>query len=209
MIPEKRPTNFAWRFIIYTESIKSKSVYLLHAHSLIETAMKRLEKEFYQVISANYDKLDPDSASHRSARSIIASLSDLDSEDENWTVCDTITEVQRASSIAMADLRTIDQTMISAGYGKECLKIYIMIRKSIVDEGMYRIGYGTLTMSQMKKLDWEILDIKIQAWLSGSSILIWTLMSGERILCDQVFQSFDSMRNSCFAEITKEATIWI
>lgn len=66
---------------------------------------------------------------------------------------------------------TIAQTMISAGYEKECIKIYSMIRKSIVDEVMYRLGFENLTLSQMKKLHWEVLDMKIQAWLSRPVLL--------------------------------------
>nr|DAD43207.1 TPA_asm: hypothetical protein HUJ06_001437 [Nelumbo nucifera] len=35
----------------------------------------------------------------------------------------------------MSDLKSIANCMISSGYGKECVKIYKIIRKSIVDEG--------------------------------------------------------------------------
>lgn len=154
-----------------SESNKSKSSRLVHAQHLMQTAMKRLEKEFYQILSASSSITDPDSA------------------------------------VAMADLRTIARTMISAGYGRECLKIYVMIRKSIVDENMYKLGLENLTFSQIQKLDWKVLDFKIQTWLSGSGTVIHTLFTGERVLCDHVFDGYDSIREACFAEIAKEAAM--
>lgn len=188
------------------ESLKTRSASLVRAQTLMQSAMKRLEKEFHQILSANRDHLDPESLSHRSARS---SVSDPfpDSEDETRHATDSISEVERASEIAMADLRSIAQTMVSAGYGKECVKIYTLLRKSIVDEGLYRLGFGTLTLSQIQKLDWEVLDLKIRSWLNGSGLAVRILFSGERILCDHVFEGSDPIRESCFAEITKEAAV--
>lgn len=184
------------------ESPKTRSNSLVRAQTLMQSAMKRLEKEFYQILSANRDRLDPDSLSHRSARSSVS-----DSEDEIRHAADSIGELERASEIAMADLRTIAQAMISAGYGKECVKIYNVLRKSIVGEGLYRLGFETLTLSQIQKLDWEVLDLKIRSWLNGSGVAIRILLSGERILCDHIFEGSDPIRESCFAEITKEAAV--
>ncbi|KAK6942904.1 Exocyst complex subunit Exo70, C-terminal [Dillenia turbinata] len=185
----------------------SSSELLVKAQNLMQIAMKRLEKEFYQLLSSNRDHLDPESVSATSTRS---STSDFDSDnspedDEIRIARDSFSEVKRVSMVAMTDLRLIAECMISSGYSKECVKIYSIIRKSIVDEGIYRLGVDLLSFNQISKMDWEILEAKIKNWLDALKIAVKTLFHGERILCDHVFGASDSMRESCFAEITNVA----
>ncbi|XVF46459.1 hypothetical protein PTKIN_Ptkin03bG0028000 [Pterospermum kingtungense] len=188
---------------------------LVHAQTLMQTAMKRLEKEFYRILRSNRDYLDPESVStHSSSRPSVSrsSFSDFEEDyefenesrvDEN----DSIPEVERVSLAAMADLRAIAEAMISAGYTRECMKIYKIIRKSIVDEALYHLGFERLTLQQIQKMDWEILEVKIKNWLNAVKMAVKTLFSGERILCDQVFSVSPVIREACFSEISKEGAL--
>ncbi|CAI0475119.1 unnamed protein product [Linum tenue] len=133
---------------------------LVRAQSLMQKAMKRLEKEFYLILRSN-----------------------------------------REHSVAMADLNAIAHCMIGAGYTKECVKIYKIIRKSIVDEGLYRLGVD-------RKLDWEAVDSKIKTWLYAVKVAVKTLFYGERLLCDHVFSSSSpAIRESCFVEVVREGAL--
>ncbi|KAK8563651.1 hypothetical protein V6N12_035794 [Hibiscus sabdariffa] len=185
---------------------------LTQAQRLMQIAMKRLQKEFYQILSMNRADLDPESVSTRSSRtSRRTSTSDYDDDgspdDEIRTVGDSISDGEDVSSMAMSDLKLIADCMIASGYAKECIQIYKTIRKSIIDEGIYKLGIEKLSSSQVNKMEWEILDLKIKNWLQAEKISLRTLFSGERILCDYVFASSDSIRESCFAEISKGATL--
>ncbi|KAK6935935.1 Exocyst complex subunit Exo70, C-terminal [Dillenia turbinata] len=195
------------RAMHYYVSESSNSQKLIESQQLMQTAMKRLEKEFYQILASNRDHLDLESISTRSspsrARSSISDDSE-ESEDEFRTADESINRVERVSSLVMSDLKAIADCMISTGYGKECVKIYKIIRKSIVDEGLYHLGVERVTSSQINKLDWEVLEIKIKNWLKAFSVAVQTLFSGERILCDYVFAASASIRESCFNEITKD-----
>ncbi|GMY14628.1 exocyst complex component EXO70H1-like [Fagus crenata] len=185
----------------------STSEKLVQAQNLMQLAMKRLQKEFYQILSMNRAHLDPESVSARSSRaSTRSSTSDYDDDgdEEVRTAGDSIDEVEEVSSIAMSDLRSIAECMISSGYAKECISIYKIIRKSIVDEGIYRLGVEKLSSSQVNKMDWEVLDRRIRDWLEAVKISMTILFNGERILCDHVFAGSDSIRESCFTEISKE-----
>ena len=193
-------------------SQKSASGKLVLAQQLMQIAMKRLEKEFYQILSANRDRLDPDSV--RSCVSGRSSNSDDDqyqcdvgSDEEINVAGESISEVERVSALAMYDLKAIADCMIGCGYGKECVKIYKIIRKSIVDEGLYRIGIERNSSSQISKMNFEALQHKIKHWLSAVRIAVKTLFNGERVLCDHVFSASDSIRESSFAEITREGAI--
>ncbi|KAL1187353.1 hypothetical protein V6Z11_A01G243000 [Gossypium hirsutum] len=138
----------------------SGSEKLVRAQILMQTAMKRLQKEFYQILSMNRAHLDPESVSTRSSRtSARSSTSDFDDDDE---------------------IRTA---------------------------GVYKLGIEKLSSSQVNKMEWDVLDLKIKNWLEAEKISMRTLFTGERILCDQVFATSDLIKESCFTEISKEAAI--
>ena len=187
----------------------SGSEKLIQAQNLMQIAMKRLQKEFYQILSMNRAHLDPESVSTRSSRtSARSSLSDYDNDgspdNEIQAVGDSISEVEEVSSMAMSDLKSVADCMIASGYAKECIHIYKIIRKSIIDEGIYKLGIEKISSSQINKMEWDVLDLKIKDWLEAVKISMRTLFTGERILCNHVFASSDSIRESCFAEISKE-----
>ncbi|XP_071734778.1 exocyst complex component EXO70H1-like [Rutidosis leptorrhynchoides] len=190
----------------------SNSELLIRAQHLMQIAMKRLEKEFYQILSLNCAQLDPESVSTRSsgtsARSSVSDFVDESDNDEIRVVTELITEVEDAAEGIMIDLKLIAECMISSGYGKECVNIYKTIRKSIVDEGIYKLGVEKMKSTHARKMDWTVLDIKIKNWLDAVKITVKTLFNGERILSDHVFASSNAIREACFNEITKEgATI--
>ncbi|XP_028783228.1 exocyst complex component EXO70H1-like [Neltuma alba] len=202
-----------------------KAMHLLHSHqnplssqklilanNLMQLAMKRLQKEFYQILSINRAFLDPESLStvRTSSASVSSTVSDFDvedataPEDDLRIAVDSISELEQVSTLATRDLRSIATCMISCGYAKECLKVYRVIRKSIIDEGIYRLNLDKLKPSQVNKMDWQILDLKIKIWLEAVKVAVRTLFNGERKLCDDVFATSDSIRESCFADISKD-----
>ncbi|KAK4396279.1 Exocyst complex component EXO70H1 [Sesamum angolense] len=189
----------------------STSSKLAAPKTLMQIAMKRLEKEFYQILSMNRAHLDPESVSTRSLRtsSTGSSTSDYEEDDDDCVrvANEMISEVEDASTLAMEDLRLIAECMVSSGYAKECMKVYKIIRKSIVDEGIYRLEVEKYTSSQIHKMDWQVLELRIQSWRNALTTAVKTLFNGERILCDHVFASSDSIRESCFTEITKEGAM--
>ncbi|XP_059625254.1 exocyst complex component EXO70H1-like [Cornus florida] len=186
---------------------------LVRPHKLMEIAMKRLQKEFYQILSTNRNYLDPESVTSQSsgastARTSTSDFEDYTSEDEIQHIDGSSTsDVDSVSENAMADLKLIADCMISCGYGKECMKIYKLIRKSIVDESLYYLGVEKLTSSQIHKMDWEVIEIKIKSWLDAVKIAMKTLFLGERILSDHVFSASAGIRESSFAEIAKESAL--
>ncbi|KZV35064.1 hypothetical protein F511_04369 [Dorcoceras hygrometricum] len=190
----------------------SKSDKLIRAQNLMQIAMRRLQKEFYQILSMNRAHLDPESVSIRSScTSIESSVSGYgddyedDVDDEDRVVSGSLSEVEDVSTAVMADLRLISECMISSGYTKECLKIYKILRKSIVDEGIYKLGVEKFTA--IPKMDWQALELRIKSWLNAVGAAVKILFNGEKLLCDQVFATSDSIRESCFAEITREGAM--
>ncbi|XP_074587888.1 exocyst complex component EXO70H1-like [Curcuma longa] len=168
---------------------------LARAQTLMQAAMRRLEKEFYQILAANRDLLDPESVSVRSARS---SVSDLDPWDDDEAAATAV-----GDSATIDDLRAIANAMVFAGYGKECVRIYRTFRKSIVDDGLSRLGFELRLQSY--KMDWPALEVKIRSWLAAARVAVRTLFHGERVLVDQVFADSDVVREAVFSTITGDA----
>ncbi|KAL9371725.1 hypothetical protein Peur_036865 [Populus x canadensis] len=181
---------------------------LVLAQNLMQIAMKKLEKEFYIILKSRRQHLDPESVS-RTSRSSVSEFEDESEEDELSRVGeDSISEVELVSMDAMKDLKAIAECMIGAGYGKECVKIFKIIRKSVVDEALYHLNVESrLSLAQIQKMDWEVLEVKIKAWLNAVKVAVKTLFYGERVLCDQVFSSSPSLKESCFADITREGAL--
>ncbi|XP_047326067.1 exocyst complex component EXO70H1-like [Impatiens glandulifera] len=201
----------AMHFLVSENSSSDK---LILAQNLMETAMLRLEKEFHQILSVSRHYLDPQSVSSQSSR-MKSRLSISDDDDYNTTVGseeeiiqktgEAISEAERLSEIAMLDLKITADCMISSGYGTECLKIYKLNRKSVVDESLYRLGMQKYASSAINKMDTQALDRHIKSWRRSITIAVKTLFHGERFLCDHVFSSSKKIRESCFADISSEA----
>ncbi|KAL6011210.1 hypothetical protein ACLOJK_001655 [Asimina triloba] len=179
---------------------------LVRAQILMQTAMKRLQKEFYQILAANSKQLDPDSVSASSSTTTTRTgLSDY--EEESLIVENSNLDVEEASTATMSDLQAIADCMISCGYVKECVKVYKIIRKSMVDEGIYRLGFRRLSSRHIEKMGWDALELKIKNWVNAMMFSIKTLFYGEQILCDHVFPSSMAIKESCFTDIVKEAAM--
>ncbi|KAF8102215.1 hypothetical protein N665_0200s0009 [Sinapis alba] len=168
-------------------SVNPASKKLISAENLLKISMNHLSKEFYRILKSNRRYLDPESVSVRSRNSSRNVSEEDDAE-------------------AMEDLKMIADCMTSSGYGKECLRIYKNIRKSIIVEALEQLGFENLTLSQVQKLDWESMEKKTRVWLPAARKAVTTLFYGERILSDHVFSSA-AIRESSFAEITLQSTL--
>ncbi|CAF2094728.1 unnamed protein product [Brassica napus] len=204
-----RDLRRAMHFLV---SQDSKSDKLVLAQNLMQIGMSTLEKEFFQILSSNRDHLDPESASGQSTISsnsefeVVMENDDDDVEDAALKKAgESISQVEKASALVMSDLKVIAETMIRCGYGKECIKSYKLIRKSIVDEGLHLLGIEKVKTSQFQKMDWGVLEHMIKNWIKAAKIGVTTLFRGEKLLCDHVFSASITIGQSCFNQIAKEA----
>jgi len=181
-------------------ALDSSSESLVQAQFLMQLAMKRLQTEFYRILTENRDNLDPESVISTDRRS-----SSVSEDDDSLSEDEFRFSGGSVSTVAMADLKAIAECMVSAGYSKECIKIYVIMRKSIVDEALYHFGVERLSFSQVQKMDWEVLESKIKCWVNSVKFAVRTLFHGERSLCNYIFGSPErKIAESCFAAICRD-----
>ena len=171
---------------------------LLRAQKLMQIAMKRLQSEFYQILSMNRAHLDPETVSTYGEEHV---------RHEPRLAGDSIVEVEEVSKNSMKELKSIAECMIAAGYAKECASTYKSFRKSIVDEGIFRLGVEKISSSKVKKMPSDVVETKMRSWIDAVNVSMKTLFNGEKTLCDEVFEGSVSLRESCFRDISKEGAL--
>jgi exocyst complex protein 7 len=190
----------------------SSSAKLVRAQRLMEMSMARLEKEFHRILSNNVKPTMESDDGNSSDGS-----SDDGSADEDGSSsgrhgsqnlnANEICEIDMMPLDAVLDLRSIAKRMVAGGYGSECVRIYGMTRKSVIEGCLNRIGVDWLSASDVQKMEWEILDFKIKNWIRSVRIAVRILFASEKQLCNEIFAGLDHVRDSCFAEVIMRPTM--
>lgn len=56
-------------------------------------------------------------------------------------------------------------------------------------------------------MNWDVLELMNKNWLNAVKVSVKTLFAGEKVLCDHVFSVSETIRESCFADISKDGAM--
>ncbi|XP_061953766.1 exocyst complex component EXO70B1 [Populus nigra] len=201
-------------------SVEPDPEVLDRAETAVQVAMSRLEDEFRHILMRNTVPLDAQSlygSIRRVSLSFTANEGEIDEdfasfgEVETESVCfhergaslgDDLC-VDLINSEAVMELKEIADRMIRSGYEKECVQVYSSVRREALDECLASLGVEKLSIEEVQKIEWKSLDEKMKKWVQAVKIGVRLLLSGERRLCDVIFNGSDSAREVCFNEIAK------
>ena len=193
----------------------------------IQIAMARLEDEFRNILIAHTGPIETDSLVDPSSSVRPTSTSELHDEDyadseevskevelqegeaESSTISryrstNSIREIDLIPSEAIYDLKSIAERMISAGYYRECVQVYGSVRKSAVEASFCRLGVEKLSIGDIQRLEWEVLETKIRRWIRAAKICVRILFASEKKLCEQIFEGVGTATDdACFMETVK------
>ncbi|XP_078446981.1 exocyst complex component EXO70H1-like [Wolffia australiana] len=150
------------------------SSFLIQSQAVMDKAVKRLQFEFHRIIKTRRDVLQREELCFSPPTHDVA-----------------------------ADLRSIAHCMVYCGHGKECIDVYRLVRRSVVEEGLYNIGFDRSTLAQIKKLSWDALEDRICSWVGAAKTAVRNIFAGEHTLCRQTFSS-SSVEEALFGEIIGE-----
>ncbi|CAI9754671.1 unnamed protein product [Fraxinus pennsylvanica] len=194
------------------------------AENALQVAMMRLEDEFGHILIRNTVPLDPERL-HRSSHSsstIAIAASDIFDDDARESLdsisCGRYSHRRRGQGMsfggddvpldlihqdAVIDLRQIADRMIQSGYEKECCQVYCSIRRDVLDECLLILGVEKLSIEEVQRVEWRLLDDKMKKWIQAVKIIVRRLLPSEKDLCERIFVGSDLIKEVCFLETAK------
>ncbi|XP_017697330.2 exocyst complex component EXO70B1-like [Phoenix dactylifera] len=210
------------------------------AENGIKIAMARLEEEFQNIVVSRVNEFEIESLVDLSSLSMSSSmsveedragdLSDSEGCDEGSLLASgsegsslghrrkssscrstrSIREIDLLPEDAIADLRSIAERMIAAGYGRECVQVYSSARKAAVDLCFRQLGVEKLSIGDVQRLGWDALEAKIRRWIRAARACVRIVFASERRLCECVFDDLGGVPggdDAPFTEAVKGAAI--
>ncbi|KAL4180701.1 hypothetical protein AMTRI_Chr12g233960 [Amborella trichopoda] len=120
---------------------------------------------------------------------------------------DTIHELDQIPDEAIIELKKIAELMVSAGYSRECIQVFGSVRKPIVDAGYEQFGIERMSIGDVQRLEWQVVEGLIKRWVRAARASIRLLFASERLLCESVFEGAKGIGDACFMEVVKGATL--
>ncbi|MBA0582501.1 exocyst complex component EXO70B1 [Gossypium raimondii] len=206
--------------LVVDVSIRSDNEIMDRAEAAVQLAMSRLEDEFRLILIRNTVPLDAEGlygSIRRVSLSFAVNEGEIDEEFESFGEVDSVRGCfhDRGASLgddlcvdlinadAVVELKEIADRMIRSGYEKECVQTYSNVRRDALDEYLVILGVEKLSIEEVQKIEWKALDEKMKKWIQAIKITVRVLLSGEKRLCDQIFNGFDSIKEICFSETAK------
>ncbi|PKA53576.1 hypothetical protein AXF42_Ash009072 [Apostasia shenzhenica] len=208
----------------------------LTAGSAMQIAMVRLEDEFRHILVSRANAFEIESLADLGSLSLSLSrsrsddmmpdLSEADHEDEsihlrrsegsssslgssnmtNYRSTSFIHEIDLLPLDAVEDLRRIAEQMIAAGHGRECFQVYGSARKSAVELCFRCLGIERLSIGEVQRLEWDVLESKIRRWIRAAKVCVRIIFSSERRLSDRIFEGLAG-EDVPFVEVVKGVAV--
>ncbi|KAJ8756182.1 hypothetical protein K2173_024729 [Erythroxylum novogranatense] len=199
----------------------------------VQIAMARLEDEFRSILLSHTTAFELDSVSMDPSSSVHSSGAETTGDeyehehgvgdDEDLQLTDPIRRADSSSSNSTSyrstssiremdlipqdgvfDLRSIAKRMIASGYLRECIQVYGSVRKSAVDASFRQLGIEKLSIGDIQRLEWDILETKIKRWIRAAKVCVRILFASEKKLCEHIFEGIGTaIDDACFMETVK------
>ncbi|XP_059639424.1 exocyst complex component EXO70A1-like [Cornus florida] len=109
------------------------------------------------------------------------------------------------NTVKKDDLRSIAQSMKSAGNLEKGVEVYQSVRKTFLDTSLRKLGVKKLSMSDIRSLEWGAFEGTIRQWMQGAKIWVSVLFVSEKRLCKHVFGGLgNGIDGNCFAGTVKD-----
>ncbi|OMO62735.1 Exocyst complex protein Exo70 [Corchorus capsularis] len=203
------------RFFSSNKNFRNSDGVLNQANTLLDKAISKLEDEFKQRLNSYSKAIEPDRLFDGLPNALRPSGSPGNQGDAGKTThnhadhhhnSDLEGAVYTPPTLIppriMPLLHDLAQQMVRAGHQQQLLRIYKETRSLVLEESLRKLGVEKLSKDDVQKMQWEVLEAKIGNWIHFMRIAVKLLFAGERKVCDQMFEGFDSLSDQCFTEVT-------
>ncbi|KAL6960394.1 hypothetical protein U1Q18_038159 [Sarracenia purpurea var. burkii] len=107
------------------------------------------------------------------------------------------------SEEAVSNLNRLAKAMVIGGYERECCHIYIIARRTLLEETLHKLGFEKLSIDDVQKMQWEPLEREIDSWKKIFKQFVAVHLTDERKLSEAVFPDYRLMADNLFSGITR------
>eukprot|EP00252_Welwitschia_mirabilis_P027353 TRINITY_DN9366_c0_g1_i2.p1 TRINITY_DN9366_c0_g1~~TRINITY_DN9366_c0_g1_i2.p1 ORF type:complete len:634 (+),score=146.74 TRINITY_DN9366_c0_g1_i2:262-2163(+) len=193
-------------------------IQLLHRmENLLHEAMTRLEEEFRALLEKHSEIVDPDlvfDAAASNTPRLSSGNSEVREDEEgveNVVLAQPVESLDFTMDLISTDvieqLRAIAARMIQSGYATECCHVYSFVRKMFLEESVCRLGFEKMSIEEVQKIHWNILEVEIAKWMQVVRVSVNVFMTSESKLCERIFADFPVHVEACFGEVAKGTLI--
>uniref|UniRef100_A0A6M2FCM3 Exocyst subunit Exo70 family protein n=1 Tax=Populus davidiana TaxID=266767 RepID=A0A6M2FCM3_9ROSI len=200
------------RFFSGNKGFKSSDAVINNANTLLAKAISKLEDEFKQLLALYSKPVETDrlfeclpESMRPSSESPGNPFSGKNNHHEHQNGTSETGGFKHLTLIPpriLPLLHDLAQQMVQAGNQQQLLRIYRDTRSSVLEESLRKLGVEKLSKEDVQRMQWEVLEAKIGNWIHFMRIAVKILFVGERRVCDQIFEGFDTLLDQCFAECT-------
>ncbi|KAL3579495.1 hypothetical protein D5086_020999 [Populus alba] len=200
------------RFFSGNKGFKSSDAVINNANTLLAKAISKLEDEFKQLLALYSKPVETDrlfeclpESMRPSSESPGNPFSGKNNHHEHQNGTSETGGFKHLTLIPpriLPLLHDLALQMVQAGNQQQLLKIYRDTRSSVLEESLRKLGVEKLSKEDVQRMQWEVLEAKIGNWIHFMRIAVKILFVGERRVCDQIFEGFDTLLDQCFAECT-------
>ncbi|TVU35999.1 hypothetical protein EJB05_17908, partial [Eragrostis curvula] len=103
----------------------------------------------------------------------------------------------------VSTLRDIADVMLRAGYAPELCQVYGEVRRDTLMECLAVLGVDKMSLEEVQRVEWAILDGKMKKWIQALKIVVRGLLAEERRICSQILAADANAEEECFTEAAK------
>ncbi|OEL28060.1 Exocyst complex component EXO70A1 [Dichanthelium oligosanthes] len=155
------------------------------AAAAVHAAMPRLEEEVRSLLSSSLRRLS------------------LSSDEVDEATPSASPRHGTLSPDVKASVRGVAGRMLRAGYGPELAEVYVSVRRDALAESVALLGVEAVSIEEVIKMDWNVLDQKMRRWSHAVRGVVRTFLTSEHRLCDEVFESDEELGHECFADVAR------
>ena len=133
----------------------------------------------------------------------------LENEDEDIPIAHPVTEFNASFDPIpperIKDLNMIAHCMARIDVVRECSQVYVNVRKTVLDQSLYRLGLEKPNVEILQKMNWDMLELKIRKWIQSFKVAVKVVFRAEKRLCDHVFIGLNNEGETSFTDLASSS----
>lgn len=163
---------------------------------ILQRAMSYLEDEFRSLLEdpkiPEFDKVDEPKAKQSPSSSNSNQEADNSAPEEHKSTDDNFPGY---SDEVTSDLGRLAKAMMRGDYGAECYQVYIVTRRTVLEETLHKLGFERFSIDDIQKMQWEPLEREIVSWNKTFKQFVAVVFKAERKLSTAVFGNDSGVKN--------------